>query len=92
VAEAGDWAVAGAVAVGVALAGPPPATAPPPLQAATTHAAAASEVPRMIASQRWRTPAAVPSAPVIRAAASRDPTKLLLPAFDKFLNVSWHDG
>jgi hypothetical protein len=31
-------------------------------------------------------------APVIRAAASRDPTKLLLPAFNKFLIVSWHDG
>ena len=66
--------------------------APPPVQAATTHAAAASEVPRMIASPRWRTPAAVSSAPVIRAAATRDPTKLLLSACAKFRGVSWHDG
>jgi hypothetical protein len=57
-ARAGASAVASALAVGAALAGAPPASAPPPVQAATTHATAASEVPRMIASQRWRTPAA----------------------------------
>jgi hypothetical protein len=51
------------LAVGVALAGALPATAPPPVQAATTHAATAREVPRMIASPRWRTPVAADAGP-----------------------------
>jgi hypothetical protein len=48
----------GALDAAVAPAGALPAATAPPLQAATTHTAAASEVPRMITSQRWRTPAA----------------------------------
>ncbi len=93
VARAVAPVAAGALGAVLALAGALPDSAPPPVQAATTHAAAASEVPRMIASQRWRTPAAAWSAPVIRAAATGDPTtKLLLPACAKFHGVSWHDG
>ena len=58
VARGGATVAEGALSAVAAPAGALPATAPPPVQAATTHAAAASEVPRMITSQRWRTPAA----------------------------------